>query len=201
MINEVLFRVGVIALGSVREHAKRANGFDRMARCFQIAGATIPFCGSLASSARPQRLGPTSVPPAGRTTLASWDRSPSLGSVRTRQPLCGAFPTGPTVLHRGHPLLLVLPDHQRNGQEQQYAICYEPTLSEITAAEFGVPRLRPYAGLGVRARWRFDEAMSPVGRDTFLTMDDLPTSAGAVDYSVRAVHSNHLIDAGSAVGV
>jgi hypothetical protein len=33
--------------------------------------------------------------------------------------------------------LLVLPDHQRNGLEQQYAICYEPTLSEITAAEFG----------------------------------------------------------------
>jgi hypothetical protein len=43
--------------------------------------------------------------------------------------------------------------------------------------------------------------MAPVGRDRFDTVDNLATSAGALDHSVRAVQSNNLIDAGSAVGI
>jgi hypothetical protein len=43
--------------------------------------------------------------------------------------------------------------------------------------------------------------MTPIGCNAFSTVDDLPTSAGALEYSVRAVHSDHLINAGSAVGI
>jgi len=50
-------------------------------------------------------------------------------------------------------------------------------------------------------RGHCDEAMSPVGRDAFLTMDNLAASAGALDHRVRAVHSNNLINSGSAVSV
>jgi hypothetical protein len=50
-------------------------------------------------------------------------------------------------------------------------------------------------------RRHLHEAMSPVGRDSSLTMDDLATSAGALDHSVRAVHPNNLIDTGSAVSI
>ena len=46
-----------------------------------------------------------------------------------------------------------------------------------------------------------NEPIPPIGRDLFLTMNDLALSTGALDYRVPAVHSNHLIDAGSAVGV
>ena len=46
-----------------------------------------------------------------------------------------------------------------------------------------------------------NEPIPPIGRDLFLTMNDLAPSTGALDYRVPAVHSNHLIDAGSAVGV
>jgi hypothetical protein len=118
--------------------------------------------------------------------------------------------------------LLVLPDHQRNGLEQQYAICYEPTLSEITAAEFAAAtnissdgaapttsdqsivcyikhrlnnstagsignnhRTTVHLQVSQFERGHCDEAMSPVGRDAFLTMDNLAASAGALDHRVR----------------
>jgi len=50
-------------------------------------------------------------------------------------------------------------------------------------------------------RGPFNEALAPVSRDAFMTVDDPPTSAGALDHSVRAVHSNNLINTGSAVSV
>jgi hypothetical protein len=50
-------------------------------------------------------------------------------------------------------------------------------------------------------RGHFNEAMSPVGGDVFLTVDDLATSAGALDHSVRAVHANDLIDTSGAVSI
>jgi hypothetical protein len=50
-------------------------------------------------------------------------------------------------------------------------------------------------------RGHCDEAMSPVGRDAFLTMDNLAASACALNDPVWAVHPNNLIDAGSTVSV
>jgi hypothetical protein len=50
-------------------------------------------------------------------------------------------------------------------------------------------------------RGHFNEPLTPVDRDTFLTMDDLATSAGALDHSVRAVDANNLIDTSGAVGI
>jgi hypothetical protein len=38
------------------------------------------------------------------------------------------------------------------------------------------------------------ETVSPVGRYTFLTLDDLPASAGALDHSACAVHGDNLIE-------
>ena len=49
--------------------------------------------------------------------------------------------------------------------------------------------------------WHSDEALAPVCRGAFLTLDDLATSAGALNHSVRVVHSNNLINTGSAVSV
>jgi hypothetical protein len=50
-------------------------------------------------------------------------------------------------------------------------------------------------------RGHFDEAISSVGRDAFLTMDDLAASAGALDHGVRAAHSNNLSYRSSAVSI
>jgi hypothetical protein len=88
----------------------------------------LSFFPSLASLVRPH------VPLAGKTTPASSGRLPSFGSDSAS---LRSILTELTCPASRHPLLLVLPDHQRNGLEQQYAICYEPTLSEITAAQFG----------------------------------------------------------------
>ena len=44
-------------------------------------------------------------------------------------------------------------------------------------------------------RTTFNESVSPIGRNAFLTVDDLAPSARALDHSIRAVHPNHLIDA------
>jgi len=50
-------------------------------------------------------------------------------------------------------------------------------------------------------RGHFNEAMSPVGCDASLTLDDLAAPADALDHSIRAVHPDNLIDTGSAVGI
>ena len=119
-----------------REHARRQTALIEWLHAFKSPDSNYPLL-PLSSIVRSTSEARTDKCAASRSNSSRFFGSVAKSRISSHSAASlRSFSNWANMSCIAPPLLLVLPDHQRNGLEQQYAICYEPTLSEITATEY-----------------------------------------------------------------